>query len=206
MAVDAIERGCDSRRTTTPPAARRSARWPALGHGRRLGFDRALEDAEMQQRHAAICRAAAAAAWAREDSRLHRRNSRPAICRRGGPPRCASSAAKNACGVRRRKHLLWRAKQQRRGRRGRRGTARRAACRGHAARAVLRAGPASAPQIGSRGGATGQSSASSSSIRPLITPRPICQKAGSEASRPKGASSSEWCLVPPAFSMSKYFS
>ena len=50
------------------------------------------------------------------------------------------------------------------------------------------------------------SSASSSSISPPITPSPICQKAGSDASSPNGASSSEWCLVPPAFSISKYFS
>ena len=34
---------------------------------------------------------------------------------------------------------------------------------------------------------------------------PFCQNSGLEASRPKGASSSEWCLEPPAFSISKYF-
>ena len=50
------------------------------------------------------------------------------------------------------------------------------------------------------------SSASSSPISPSITDSPICQKPGSLASRPKGASSSLWCLVPPAFSMAKYFS
>ena len=51
-----------------------------------------------------------------------------------------------------------------------------------------------------------QSSASNSSIKPEMTESPLPQKAGSEASRPKGASSSEWCFVPPARSMSKYFS
>ena len=35
---------------------------------------------------------------------------------------------------------------------------------------------------------------------------PLSQKAGSLASRPKGASSSLWCFDPPAFSMSKYLS
>jgi len=47
------------------------------------------------------------------------------------------------------------------------------------------------------------SSASSSSIRRSITDRPPCQKLGSRASSPNGASSSEWCLVPPAASMSR---
>src|SRR5919201_4314117 len=42
---------------------------------------------------------------------------------------------------------------------------------------------------------------SSSSIIRSITPSPPCQNAGSRASRPKGASSSEWCLVPPAASI-----
>src|SRR5919197_2507338 len=39
---------------------------------------------------------------------------------------------------------------------------------------------------------------SSSSIIRSITPSPPCQNAGSRGSRPKGASSSEWCLMPPA--------
>ena len=47
--------------------------------------------------------------------------------------------------------------------------------------------------------------ASSSSMMRSITDRPFFQKPGSPASRPKGASNSEWCLVPPAFSRSKYF-
>ena len=46
--------------------------------------------------------------------------------------------------------------------------------------------------------------ASSSAIMPSIMPRPICQKAGSVASRPKGFSSSAWCLVPPAESIARY--
>ena len=50
------------------------------------------------------------------------------------------------------------------------------------------------------------SSRSSSSMKPAMTDRPLRQKAGSVASRPNGASSSEWCLVPPADSMAKYFS
>jgi hypothetical protein len=48
--------------------------------------------------------------------------------------------------------------------------------------------------------------ASSSEMKPSSTERPFCQKDGSVASRPNGASSSEWCLVPPAFSSAKYFS
>jgi hypothetical protein len=47
------------------------------------------------------------------------------------------------------------------------------------------------------------SNPSSSSIIRSITPSPPCQNAGSRASRPKGASSSEWCLVPPAASISR---
>src|SRR5262249_42522136 len=46
-------------------------------------------------------------------------------------------------------------------------------------------------------------SPSSSTIMRSITPSPPCQNAGSRASSPKGASSSEWCLVPPAASMSR---
>src|SRR5262249_55874570 len=48
-----------------------------------------------------------------------------------------------------------------------------------------------------------QPSSSSSSIMRSMTPSPPCQNAGSRASRPKGASSSEWCLVPPAASISR---
>ncbi len=48
--------------------------------------------------------------------------------------------------------------------------------------------------------------ASSSSMKPAIMLRPLSQKVGSLASSPKGASSSLWCLEPPAESMSKYFS
>src|ERR1700758_3253979 len=47
--------------------------------------------------------------------------------------------------------------------------------------------------------------AASSSMNPPTTPRPLAQKAGSAASRPKGASSSLCRLVPPARSMSRYF-
>lgn len=47
---------------------------------------------------------------------------------------------------------------------------------------------------------------SSSSIMPEMIDKPFCQNAGSVASRPKGLSNSEWCFVPPAFSMAKYFS
>jgi len=50
------------------------------------------------------------------------------------------------------------------------------------------------------------SMASSSSIMPEMIERPFCQKAGSEASRPNGLSSSLWCLVPPALSIAKYLS
>ncbi len=50
------------------------------------------------------------------------------------------------------------------------------------------------------------SMASRSSIIPAIMPSPLSQKHGSEASSPKGASSSLWCFEPPAFSMSKYLS
>src|SRR5688572_22891186 len=46
--------------------------------------------------------------------------------------------------------------------------------------------------------------ASSSAIRFSITLRPIDQNCGSVASRPNGLSSSLWCLVPPAASMSRY--
>src|SRR5262245_5031588 len=46
-------------------------------------------------------------------------------------------------------------------------------------------------------------SPSSSSIKPRITPRPLDQKAGSEASRPKGARSSLCRFEPPARSMSR---
>jgi hypothetical protein len=45
--------------------------------------------------------------------------------------------------------------------------------------------------------------ASSSPISRSIIERPICQKAGSRASRPNGARSSVWCLVPPAESSAK---
>jgi Domain of unknown function (DUF4389) len=48
--------------------------------------------------------------------------------------------------------------------------------------------------------------ASSSSMKPAIIDRPLSQNFGSLASRPKGASSSLWCIDPPAFSMAKYFS
>ena len=47
------------------------------------------------------------------------------------------------------------------------------------------------------------SNASSSPIIRSITPRPPCQNFGSRASRPNGASSSAWCLVPPAASISR---
>ena len=43
--------------------------------------------------------------------------------------------------------------------------------------------------------------ASNSPISRSMTPRPRLQKSGPRASRPNGASSSEWCLVPPARSM-----
>src|SRR5581483_1629460 len=46
---------------------------------------------------------------------------------------------------------------------------------------------------------------SSSSTKPEITPRPLSQKAGSEASSPNGASSSLCRFTPPARSMSRYF-
>ena len=63
-------------------------------------------------------------------------------------------------------------------------------------RSAIRPGPQSAsPQF-----------ASSSSMKPAITSRPRFQKRGSEASRPKGASSSLWRSVPPARSRSRYFS
>ena len=42
-------------------------------------------------------------------------------------------------------------------------------------------------------------------MKPATTSSPRRQKAGSEASRPKGASSSLWRKVPPARSMSRYF-
>ena len=51
-----------------------------------------------------------------------------------------------------------------------------------------------------------QSSSSSSSIRAEIIPSPRSQKAGSVASRPKGAKSSRCRLVPPALSISRYLS
>jgi hypothetical protein len=47
------------------------------------------------------------------------------------------------------------------------------------------------------------SNASSSRIMRSITPRPPSQNFGSLASRPNGLSSSEWCLVPPAASISR---
>ena len=47
---------------------------------------------------------------------------------------------------------------------------------------------------------------SSSSMKPLIMDSPLPQNAGSEASRPKGASSSLWRCDPPAVSMAKYLS
>src|SRR5579859_4770169 len=50
-----------------------------------------------------------------------------------------------------------------------------------------------------------QDSVSSSSIMLDTTSRPLVQKAGSEASRPNGASSSLCRSVPPALSMSRYF-
>ena len=50
------------------------------------------------------------------------------------------------------------------------------------------------------------SMASSWSMKPSIIDRPLSQKAGSEASSPKGASNSLWCFEPPALSISKYFS
>ena len=46
--------------------------------------------------------------------------------------------------------------------------------------------------------------ASSSSMKPAIMSSPLFQKAGSLASRPKGASSALWCFDPPASSISKY--
>ena len=48
--------------------------------------------------------------------------------------------------------------------------------------------------------------ASNSSMNPAIMPSPLSQKPGSLASKPNGASRSLWCLEPPAFSISKYFS
>ena len=51
--------------------------------------------------------------------------------------------------------------------------------------------------------ASAHQSNSNSPIIRSMTPRPPCQKAGSRASRPNGASSSEWCLVPPAESMAR---
>ena len=48
--------------------------------------------------------------------------------------------------------------------------------------------------------------ASSSSMKPSIIDRPLAQKAGSEASRPKGFRSSLWCFDPPARRSAKYFS
>ena len=52
-------------------------------------------------------------------------------------------------------------------------------------------GPLSAASIQTGAGATQAASMpSSSAIMPSIMPSPICQKAGSRASRPKGASSS----------------
>jgi hypothetical protein len=45
--------------------------------------------------------------------------------------------------------------------------------------------------------------ASNSPINPAITDKPPCQNAGSRASSPKGLSSSAWCLVPPAASISR---
>src|SRR6266446_1787241 len=52
----------------------------------------------------------------------------------------------------------------------------------------------------SRGAGEGfyQASASSSSMKRAMTLRPFDQKAGSAASRPKGARSSLWRSVPPA--------
>ena len=61
------------------------------------------------------------------------------------------------------------------------------------------------PGLGSPRPQAVRSIASSSSIMPSITPSPFCQNSRLEASRPKGASSSEWCLEPPASSMAKYF-
>ncbi len=64
-----------------------------------------------------------------------------------------------------------------------------------------------AQAVGAVGAGQDQSSiASSSSMKPEIIERPLSQKAGSEASRPKGARSSLWCIEPPALSMSKYLS
>ncbi len=47
--------------------------------------------------------------------------------------------------------------------------------------------------------------ASSSSIMPASISRPFFQNSGFDASRPNGASSSEWCFEPPAISIAKYF-
>ena len=57
------------------------------------------------------------------------------------------------------------------------------------------------PGLGSLRPQAVRSIASSSSIMPSMTPRPFCQNSRLEASRPKGASSSEWCLEPPASSI-----
>ena len=43
-------------------------------------------------------------------------------------------------------------------------------------------------------------------MKPEITSSPFCQNCGSEASSPNGASSSLCRFVPPAFSISRYFS
>ena len=45
--------------------------------------------------------------------------------------------------------------------------------------------------------------ASSWSISPSSRPSPLAQKPGSDASSPKGASSSRWRMVPPARSSSR---
>ncbi len=54
---------------------------------------------------------------------------------------------------------------------------------------------------GSRGALLAHSIASSSSMKPRITESPLSQKAGSDASSPKGASNSLWRSVPPASSI-----
>ncbi len=98
--------------------------------------------------------------------------------------------------------LLCRGLRARRSRASRRLGARRR--RGRHGPAALNARAAGEPcRRRSAHGARGVGRRSRSSISPSMTLRPMLQKSGSAASRPKGSSSLEWCSVPPADSSAR---
>ena len=125
----------------------------------------------------------------RTDSRPHRRNSRPAICLRCVRLRACSQRCKEIGRVVRHDD----APTARSNSKSLPARSSRKSTKGDvlAIEMQILADCAVAPCNAALRQLLAYSSASSSSISPPITPRPICQNAGSEASRPNGFSSSE---------------